>query len=175
MPAGSASVLPGRSRPARRRAAGPIPGLPAGPGRGRRAVPIPERAAGQPHPSGPGDQAAASEDTPSAAIARTPFIVFVTALLGGGLICLLVINTILATGSYQITSLQQAQTVQAQQLQALKQQVAEESAPSVIAKRARQLGMVEPPLTRFLNLKTGQIIRQPTTERGVFAVPGYTP
>lgn len=98
-----------------------------------------------------------------------------TALLGGGLICLLVINTILATGSYQITSLQQAQTVQAQQLQALKQQVAEESAPSVIAKRARQLGMVEPPLTRFLNLKTGQIIRQPTTERGVFAVPGYTP
>jgi hypothetical protein len=99
----------------------------------------------------------------------------VTALLAGGLICLLVINTILATGSYQITRLQQAQTVRAEQVQALKQQVAEESAPSVIAKRARQLGMVEPPLTKFLNLKTGRIIRQPATERGVFAVPGYTP
>jgi hypothetical protein len=112
---------------------------------------------------------------PSAAIARTPFIVFVTALLGGGLICLLVINTILATGSYQITSLQQAQAARAQQVAALKQQVAEDSAPSVIAKRARQLGMVDPPLTKFLNLKTGRIIHQPATEPGVPAVPGYTP
>jgi hypothetical protein len=99
----------------------------------------------------------------------------VTALLAGGLVCLLVINTILATGSYQITSLQQAQITRAQQVQALKQQVAEESAPSVIANRARQLGMVEPPLTRFLNLNTGRIIRQPATEWGVPAVPGYTP
>ena len=100
---------------------------------------------------------------------------FVTALLGGGLICLLVINTILATGAYQITSLQQAQAARAQQVQALKQQVAEDSAPSVIAKRARELGMVEPPLTKFLNLKSGRIIRQPATETGVPAVPGYTP
>jgi cell division protein FtsB len=101
--------------------------------------------------------------------------VFVTALLGGGLICLLVINTVLATGSYQITSLQQAQAARAQQVQALKQQVAEDSAPSMIAKRARELGMVMPPLTRFLNLKSGRIIRQPATEAGVPAVPGYTP
>ena len=100
---------------------------------------------------------------------------FVTALLGGGLICLLVINTILAAGSYQITSLQQAQAARAQQVQVLKQQVAEDSAPSMIAKRARELGMVVPPLTKFLNLKSGQIIRQPATEAGVPAVPGYTP
>ncbi len=98
-----------------------------------------------------------------------------TALLGGGLICLLVINTILATGSYQITRLQQAQAARAQQVQALKQQVAEDSAPSVIAKRARQLGMVEPPLTRFLDLKSGKIIRQPVTQPGVPVVPGWTP
>ncbi len=100
---------------------------------------------------------------------------FVTALLGGGLICLLVINTILATGSYQITSLQQAQAARGQQVQVLRQQVAEDSAPSIIAKRARELGMVRPPLTRFLNLKSGRIIRQPSTEAGVPAVPGYTP
>ena len=100
---------------------------------------------------------------------------FVTALLGGGLICLLVINTILATGSYQITSLQQAQAARAQQVQVLRQQVAADSAPSIIAKRARELGMVLPPLTRFLNLKSGRIIRQPSTEAGVPAVPGYTP
>jgi hypothetical protein len=101
--------------------------------------------------------------------------VFVTALLGGGLVCLLVINTILATGSYQITSLQQAQAARAQQMQVLKQQVAEDSAPSVIARRARQLGMVEPPLTKYLDLKTGRIISQPATEPGVPVVPGWTP
>ena len=175
MPAGSPSpVLPGRPRPARRRAAGPGR-APARRGQGRPAALAPDRAPGPPRPAGAGAQAGAWAGASSAAMARTPFIVFVTALLGGGLICLLVINTILATGSYQITSLQQAQTARAQQVQALRQQVAQESAPSVIAKRARQLGMVEPPLTKFLNLKTGKINRQPATEPGVPAVPGYTP
>jgi cell division protein FtsB len=112
---------------------------------------------------------------PAAAIARTPFILFVTALLAGGLICLLIINTVLAAGSYQISSLQQAQAARAQQVQALRQQVAADSAPSVIARRARELGMVAPPLTNFINLKAGLIHRQPTTEPGVPAVPGYTP
>ena len=119
----------GPVRPPRRRAAGPGPGRPAGPAQGAPGRPRPGPCRRPARPPGAGAQAGA----PSAAIARTPFIVFVTALLGGGLICLLVINTILATGSYQITSLQQAQTARAQQVQVLKQQVAEESAPSVIA------------------------------------------
>ncbi len=176
--AGSASpVLPGRARPVRRHPAGPGPGRPAGTGPGRPADTTPERATGTrlPRPAGAASQAGPWAGAPSGAIARTPFIVFVTALLGGGLICLLVINTILATGSYQITRLQQAQAARAQQVAVLKQQVAQDSAPSVIAKRARQLGMTDPPLTRFLNLKTGRIIHQPATEPGVPAVPGYTP
>ena len=98
---------------------------------------------------------------------RTPFILFVLGLLGGGLVCLLVINTMLAAGAYQINSLQQTETTQAQQVQVLQQQVAADSAPSVIARRARQLGMVAPPLTNFLNLRTGRIISQPTTQPGV--------
>jgi hypothetical protein len=144
---GAPPVLPGRSRPGSRR--------PAAPGLARRS----------------GPWAAA----PSAAISRTPFILFVTALLAGGLICLLIINTVLAAGAYQITSLQQAQTTRAQQVQVLRQQVAADSAPSVIARRARELGMVAPPLTTFINLKTGRILTQPTTLPGVPAVPGYTP
>jgi hypothetical protein len=112
---------------------------------------------------------------PASAIARTPFLVFVLGLLGGGLICLLVINTVLASGSYQINSLQQAETARQQQVQVLQQQVAADSAPSVIARRARQLGMVSPPLTKFLNLRTGRIIGQPASEPGVLPVPGYVP
>ena len=164
---------PGRSAAGLR-----APGRAAPPGRASGARPAPR--ARPPGPArfarrGPCPGPGRGRACPAAGIARTPFIVFVTALLGGGLICLLVINTILATGSYQITSLQQAQAARAQQVQVLKQQVAQESAPSVIAKRARQLGMVEPPLTKFLNLKSGRIIRQPATEPGVPAVPGYTP
>ena len=169
-------MLPARTRPSRPRPGGTGPGRPAGLGQGRTAVPIPDEATGTgPHPAGAASGAGPWAGAPSTGIARTPFIVFVTALLGGGLICLLVINTILATGSYQITSLQQAQAARAQQVQVLRQQVAEDSAPSMIAKRARELGMVMPPLTRFLNLKSGRIIRQPATEAGVPAVPGYTP
>jgi hypothetical protein len=112
---------------------------------------------------------------PAAAISRTPFILFVLGLLGGGLVCLLVINTVLASGAYQINSLQQTETTRQQQVQVLQQQVAADSAPSVIAQKARQLGMVAPPLTKFLNLRTGRIIGQPTTEPGVLPVPGYVP
>ncbi len=169
-------MLPARTRPSRPRPGRTGPGRPAGLGQGRTAVPAPDEITGTgPHLAGAAPETGRWAGAPSAGIARTPFIVFVTALLGGGLICLLVINTILATGSYQITSLQQAQAARAQQVQVLKQQVAEDSAPAMIAKRARELGMVVPPLTSFLNLKTGQIIRQPAAEAGVPAVPGYTP
>ena len=169
-------MRPARPRPSRPRPGRTVPGGPAGLGRGRTAVSLPDETTGTgPHLAGATPEAGPWAGAPSAGIARTPFIVFVTALLGGGLICLLVINTILAAGSYQITSLQQAQAARAQQVQVLKQQVAEDSAPSMIAKRARELGMVVPPLTKFLNLKSGQIIRQPATEAGVPAVPGYTP
>jgi len=112
---------------------------------------------------------------PAGAIARTPFILFVLGLLGGGLVCLLVINTILASGSYQINTLQQAETARQEQVQVLQQQVDADSAPSVIASRASQLGMVAPPLTKFLNLRTGRIIGQPTSEPGVLPAPGYVP
>jgi hypothetical protein len=112
---------------------------------------------------------------PAGAIARTPFILFVLGLLGGGLVCLLVINTVLASGSYQINTLQQAETARQEQVQVLQQQVDADSAPSVIASRARQLGMVSPPLIKFLNLHTGRIVSQPTSEPGVLPAPGYVP
>ncbi len=189
-------VLPGRARPGSGQPGRPVPGRqPPGPGRtaapgaGRPAAPRtgrgagPDRGAGNGLPRRPAParrtgwdrQAGRWATGPSAAIARTPFILFVTGLLGGGLICLLVINTILASGSYEINSLQQAQAARQQQVQTLQQQIATDSAPSVIASRAKQLGMVDPPLTSFLNLRTGRLINQPTAEPGVPAVPGYVP
>lgn len=99
----------------------------------------------------------------------------VVALLGGGLLCLLLVNTILATGAFQITALQQGNVALAQRAQALQAKIAAEEAPSALAQRARALGMVESPLIHFLDLKTGKIINEPRHMAGIPAVPGYTP
>ena len=108
---------------------------------------------------------------------RTRFFFLVVALLGGGLLCLLLVNTILATGAFKITALQQGNVALAQREQALQARIAAEEAPSALAERARALGMVEPPLVHFLDLKSGRIISQPRRVPGVPTptVPGYSP
>jgi len=106
---------------------------------------------------------------------RTPFIFLVVGLLGGGLLSLLIINTVLAAGSYQITALQKANAAQTQQVATLRQQVAADRSPAVIERRALQLGMVQPPLIKFLDLKTGRITSQPATDPGITAQPGWSP
>ena len=106
---------------------------------------------------------------------RTRFVFLVVALLGGGLLCLLLINTILATGAFKITALQQSNVALAQREQALQAQISAGEAPSALAQRARSLGMVAPPLIHFLDLKTGKIINEPRQMPGVPNVPGYAP
>ncbi len=106
---------------------------------------------------------------------RTPFVLLLVGLLGGGLVCLLLINTTLAEGSFQITAMQQKNAALAQQEQALQQETAQLEAPASIAARARQLGMRPVGRLRFLDLKNGRIYSQPATEPGVATVPGYTP
>jgi hypothetical protein len=100
----------------------------------------------------------------------------VVGLLGGGLLCLLLINTILDTGSYQITQLQQENVTLAQQTQELQARVAQEESPTVLAAKAGQLGMKEPGLLHFLDLRKGKIERESTHAPGVSVYPpGYTP
>src|SRR5215470_7446010 len=179
-------------RPARAR-----PGKAATPARGRTGVrpppprprPAAPRPVGQPRPPGqlrppglPRAQPGSVRRRPSVATAgvarssRTPFVFLVVGLLGGGLLCLLIINTILDTGSYQITQLQQQNVTLAQQTQELQARVAQEESPTVLAAKARQLGMQEPGLLRFLDLRKGKIEREPAHAPGVSVYPpGYTP
>ena len=107
---------------------------------------------------------------------RMPFFLLLCVLLGGALICTLVISTTLAAGSYQITRLQQSVDSLARQRQTLQEQVAQEQSAQVIEQRAEQLGMREAGELRFINLKTGKV----ETDAGSGAVrdinvPGYTP
>jgi hypothetical protein len=106
---------------------------------------------------------------------RTPFVLLVLGLLGGGLVCLLVINTTLSAASYQINTLQQGNAQLSQQEQTLQQQIAKEQAPATIEQRAYQLGMRPEQRLNFVNARTGQISTQPAVLPGVPDVPGFTP
>jgi hypothetical protein len=126
-------------------------------------------------PAAEGSLRRAGRDAAARTSSRTPFIFLVVGLLGGGLLSLLIINTVLAAGSYQITALQKANAAQSQQVATLSQQVAADRSPAVIERRALQLGMVQPPLIKFLDLKTGRITSQPATDPGITAQPGWSP
>jgi cell division protein FtsB len=103
-------------------------------------------------------------------------VFLVVGLLGGGLLSLLMINTILATGAFQITALQQGNVTLAQREQALQAQVAAQESPATLAQRAASLGMQVQPRLHFLDLKKGRLESEPNhMPGGLPPVPGYTP
>jgi len=77
--------------------------------------------------------------------ARAPFVLLVSAILGAGLVTVLLVNTWLAQGSFTLHALQKQQTALQNQTQALTQEIAAESAPQALAARAAALGMVPAP------------------------------
>jgi len=165
----------GPPRPPRRPQAGPpVRTRPAAPVRTRPAHPHPP---GIPHPVPPAPAPSTARGLAARTTSRprTPFVVLLLALLGGGLVCLLLINTTLAEGSFQITAMQQKNASLSQQAQSLEQQIAALESPASIAARAEKLGMRPVGRLRFLDLKNGRIYSQPATEPGVGKVPGYTP
>src|SRR5262249_57671544 len=144
----------GAGRGGPRRAGGGGGGAPRPP-----APPAPRR--GGPRPGGyPPASPRTARSVPgqrTAPESRTRFVFLIVGLLGGGLLCLLVINTVLAAGAFQITALQQGNVPRAQQVQALQAEVAAEQSPNSLAQRAAALGMVVQPRLHFLNLSTGRL------------------
>lgn len=74
--------------------------------------------------------------------ARTPFVLLVVLLLGGGLITLLMLNSSLNEGSFKLSELKKRTTELTDEEQALQQDVDDRSAPGALERRARELGMV---------------------------------
>ena len=132
-----------------------------------------------PEPGGPLPGARPAPDATLAAVVshvpRTRFILLVLGMLGGGLVCLLVINTTLAAASFRINALQQGNVALAQQAQSLRQQVTAEESPTSLYQRAFRLGLRQQPRMNFLNLRTGHVYRAPATLPGIPNVPGYAP
>ncbi|MEU6555173.1 septum formation initiator family protein [Streptomyces sp. NPDC046915] len=74
--------------------------------------------------------------------ARTPFVLLVVLLLGGGLIGLLVLNSALSEGSFKLDDLQKQTKNLTDQQQALQRDIDAYSDPEALQRRARALGMV---------------------------------
>ncbi|WP_330291693.1 septum formation initiator family protein [Streptomyces sp. NBC_00576] len=74
--------------------------------------------------------------------ARTPFVLLVVFLLGGGLIGLLVLNSALSEGGFRLDDLQKDTKSLTDEEQALQRDVDAYAAPDALQRRARELGMV---------------------------------
>ncbi|WP_326788297.1 FtsB family cell division protein [Streptomyces sp. NBC_00151] len=79
---------------------------------------------------------------PAGQAARTPFVLLVVLLLGGGLIGLLVLNSALSEGAFRLDDLQKETKSLTDEEQALQRDVDDYSAPDALQRRARELGMV---------------------------------
>nr|WP_223183706.1 MULTISPECIES: cell division protein FtsL [unclassified Streptomyces] len=93
--------------------------------------------------------------------ARTPFVLLVVVLLGGGLITLLVLNSALNQGSFRLNELKNRTTELTDEEQALQRDVDDYAAPDALARRARQLGMVPGGSPAFLG-QDGKVLGEPS-------------
>jgi cell division protein FtsB len=102
--------------------------------------------------------------------ARTPFVLLVVALLGGGLIGLLMLNSALSAGSFQLDDLQKDTKTLTDEEQALQRDIDSYSAPDALERRARELGMVPGGDPAFLD-PDGTVKGVPSAAPTVSAAP----
>ncbi|MCF3177916.1 septum formation initiator family protein [Streptomyces sioyaensis] len=93
--------------------------------------------------------------------ARTPFVFLIVVLLGSGLIALLVLNSALNQGSFELSKLEKKTDELTDEQQALQQDVDAYSAPDALERRARRLGMVPGGTPAFL-LPDGTVRGRPS-------------
>lgn len=98
---------------------------------------------------------------PVARPARAPFVVVVVVLLSMGLGALLLLNTLLAQGSFTLHELDARVAELADQEQALQQKAAELASPKLLARSAEELGMVSSVNPAFLRVEDGKVLGAP--------------
>lgn len=89
------------------------------------------------------------------------FAIIVVGMLVGGMLLLLVLNTSLAQGSFEMGALSRTQRDLAVQEQRLVQQVALAESPESLQRRAERLGMVPASSPVFLRLADGVVLGLP--------------
>lgn len=95
-----------------------------------------------------------TRERPAARAPRTPFVLLIVGLLGGALVSLLLLNTVLAEDSFRLDDLKQQNTQLLQREQGLKVDVKKAESPAELARRAHDLGMKPGPMSpRFADAK----------------------
>jgi hypothetical protein len=90
---------------------------------------------------------------------KTPFVLLVLALLGGGLVSLLLLSSASSADAFTLRSLQRDNRALSIREQGLAREVAASEAPGELAKRARQLGLVQGAEPGFLVVEPGGTAR----------------
>ena len=104
-----------------------------------------------------------------------PFVLLVLGLLGGGMVCLLVVNTTLGATSFRLSQLQSENEKLALQERTLQGRIQNEQAPDEIAKRAYQLGLRPEANATILDLRTGRYYRLHDQAAVINAASGASP
>lgn len=176
-PDGSAAVRPA---PAKGRSAGtapakPTPAKPA-PVKAAPAKAAPAKAA--PAKSTKAAKGATASRRTGQAAPRAPFVLLIVGLLGGALVSLLLLNTVLAKDAFTLTRLQQSNKQLEQQRQAYEEEIAREGAPQQLSKKAEGLGMKQAKDPAFFSTEPGRPggtirpVPQSAGAAGVLGVPG---
>jgi len=97
---------------------------------------------------------------------RIPFLVLVVSVLAAGLVGLLVLNTSMERGAYQVTALRKESAALAIRQQTLQLQVSALQNPQHLAEQAVRLGMVQDLSPAFISLGSGHVAGR--------SVPGRT-
>ena len=93
--------------------------------------------------------------------ARAPFIAAVVSLLVGGLLGLLVLNTVLARDAFALHSLKVEDRVLTDREQGLQREVEALRSPQSLSARATQMGMISAGPPSFLRLADGTVLGTP--------------
>ncbi|MEW2360243.1 hypothetical protein [Spirillospora sp. NPDC029432] len=89
---------------------------------------------------------------------RAPFVLLICGLLGGALVSLLLLNTVLAEDAFTMSRLQQSNKLLGQQKEALQEEIAREEAPGNLSKKAESLGYRGPGTLPYVDPTSQQVI-----------------
>jgi hypothetical protein len=103
---------------------------------------------------------------------RAPFVVLVLALLVGGLVSLLMLNTMVNENSFRIHDLQQDKQALDLREQQFQREIDRREATPALAEAARRMGLVPAGTPAFIRLPDGKVLGVPTPAK---AVPGTRP
>ena len=127
------------------------------------AAPGLERPAGRVRTRGPRlALVPAARPAPRGPLRRSPFVAVVVSLLAAGLLGLLMLNTALAQDAFELHTLKQESRALEDREEVLRREVEALQAPSELAARATELGMVPAGPPAFLRLSDGAVLGSTT-------------